>query len=112
LSRSSRSSNRTPSKGTQQHSSNTASGLGTSARKAPPGLTPPPDPDPGGVWERAIRKLAKDANVNAEDLLDEWAERAAVKQYLGLIDLQQANAEAFDLVRERLFPQRDMFEAA
>jgi hypothetical protein len=77
-------------------------------RPKTPSLEPAPNPDPGGVWERAVRKLAKEANVNADDLLDEFAERAAIKTYLGCMDVQQANAEAFDLVRARLFPQLDL----
>lgn len=59
-----------------------------------------------------MRKLAKDANVDAEVLLEEFEERAAIKTYLGCVDVQQANAEAFELVRERLFPQVELPEVA
>jgi hypothetical protein len=110
VSRHSRPNSKPPSKTTQLRSPVTHGSRGDSARRAPPGLTPAPDPDPGGNWARAIRKLAEEAKVNAEDLLDEWAERAAIKTYLGCIDLQQANAEAFELVRQRLFPQTAMFD--
>lgn len=59
-----------------------------------------------------MRKLANDANVDAEALLEEFEERASIIEYLGEEDRATANARAFDLVRARVLPQTDMFEAA
>ncbi len=82
------------------------------ALKRKPSASPPPVPappsDPGRVWERMVRKLAEEAGTDPGHLVDEWTERAAILEYLGEHDVQAANARAYDLVRERLFPQTEI----
>lgn len=107
---------KTSSPATSPRSSAGASARGGSANAAKrPTLEPPPDRDPGGQWERAVRKLAADAGVNADVLVEEWDERAALRTWCGGMSLDDANHAAFEDVKSRLFPpkaQPALFEDA
>lgn len=62
--------------------------------------------DPCGTWHRRCRALADDVKADVVDVLDEWNERAAIREYLGETDRAEANRLAFDDVEERLTVQR------
>lgn len=62
--------------------------------------------DPDGVWHRRCRALADDLDLDVCDVLDEWNERAAVREYLGEASREDANRLAFADVEERLTVQR------
>ncbi len=82
--------------------------MAVAKRKPQPAPVPAPSSDPGRVWERMVRKLAEEAGTDPGHLVEEWSERAAILEYLGELDVQAANARAYDLVRERLFPQTEI----
>jgi hypothetical protein len=62
--------------------------------------------DPDGAYHRRCRELADLAGVDVSDVLDEWEERAAVREYLGETSRDEANRLAMADVIERLRPQR------
>lgn len=107
---------KTQSRATSRPSSGGATSRGNSAKSPQkPTLEPPPDRDPGGQWERAVRQLARDAGTDPDHLVEEFDERAAILTYLGEMDLHVANATAFEHVKARLFPpapQPLLFEEA
>jgi hypothetical protein len=61
--------------------------------------------DPNGGWHRVCRALADELQLEVADVLDEWEERAAIREYLGETDRELANRLAFDDVLARLRPR-------
>ena len=70
------------------------------AKRPPVEQKPDPKPDAYGAWERAIRALAQKTGENWRDLYEEWNERAAARTYLGNFSVEEAEALAFDDVRD------------
>lgn len=62
--------------------------LSMSTRAAARPVTPDPPRDPGGQWERAVRKLDP-------SLVEEWHARATAREYAGA-DRDTASALAFE----------------
>jgi hypothetical protein len=62
--------------------------------------------DPDGSFHRRCRALADDLGLDVVEVLDEWEERAAVREYLGEAVRSEANRLAFADVEARLLPQR------
>lgn len=78
------------------------------ARRVAAGRAAEEQRDPTGEWHQRLRELADDHDVNAGDVLDEWDERAAVRQYDAGCDRATAERLAFVDVKERLEPQRSL----
>jgi hypothetical protein len=64
--------------------------------------------DPDGSFHRRCRELADELELDVGDVLDEWDERAAVREYLGGTTRAEANRLALVDVEERLRPQRNL----
>lgn len=47
----------------------------------------------------AVRELARDLGIDAEALVEEWAERAAIREFEGGLARDDAERAAFDDVR-------------
>jgi len=62
--------------------------------------------DPDGWYHRACRALADEVGAEVGHVLDEWEERAAVREYCGETPREEANRLALEDVRDRLRPQR------
>lgn len=56
--------------------------------------------------EDAVRDLARRAGRSEADLLEAWAERAAVREFDGGQRRVSAEADALDDVRQKYEPQR------
>jgi hypothetical protein len=67
-----------------------------------------PSRDPNDGWHRVCRALADECGLDVADVLDEWEERAAVREYCGETDRALANRLAFDDVLDRLRRQRSL----
>ena len=59
----------------------------------------PPQRDPTGEHHDAIAQIAADAGRNVADLMDEFDERAAVREYLGHFPRAEAERLAVEDVR-------------
>jgi hypothetical protein len=81
-------------------------------RKARPAPTPsqrevdyrvaqarPPREDPTGTHTAAVAELARQHGRDVADLLELWSERAAIRQYLGEADRDEAERLAVEDVR-------------
>jgi hypothetical protein len=65
-----------------------------------------PNPDRFGNYERLIKTHAERVGAVAEHLYDEWTEAAAIRQYLGELDIDNAERLAWeDLLRSHPVPQ-------
>lgn len=61
---------------------------------------------PKPTTEDAVRALARRARRSESDLLEEWAERAAIREFDGGQYRAAAEAAALDDIRARHEPQR------
>lgn len=75
---------------------------------AAPARTIRPEPPRDERWQGAVRELAKRTGRNAEDLLDQWDERAAVREYLGNVTRDEAERLAFEDVQRQYEPQLEI----
>lgn len=55
----------------------------------------------GEYFERCV-ELAREIGADVEHVFEEWSERAACRMYLGELELDVAEAAAFEDVKERL----------
>lgn len=57
--------------------------------------------DAAGTYAERCAELARDRGLNPADVHEEWSERAAVRQYLGGVSLDVAEALAWEDVLAR-----------
>lgn len=55
----------------------------------------------GSYFERCA-ELAESLGIEIQSVFEEWSERAAVRTYLGDLDVDAAESAAFEDVKERL----------
>lgn len=63
----------------------------------------PPAEDPTGACHLAMSRLAHAHGLDAADLLEEWAERSSVREYLGGVTRAEAERLAVEDVREAVY---------
>lgn len=59
----------------------------------------PPREDPTGEHTEAVADMARRHGLDVADLLEHWSERAAIRQYLGEQDRDEAERLAVEDVR-------------
>ena len=78
------------------------------AERVAAGRAAQPPRDPTGEYHARLRELADLHHLEVGDLLDEFDERAAVREYCGEADRATAERLACADVQERLEPQRSL----
>jgi len=78
------------------------------AARVAAGRAAQPPRDPTGEYHARLRELADRHEIDVGDLLDEFDERAAVREYCGETDRAAAERLAFADVQQRLEPQRSL----
>lgn len=65
-----------------------------------------PPQDPSGQHHESIAKIARAAGRDVVELLDEWDERAAIRQYEGGVDRATAERDAVTDIEARFAPMQ------